>query len=378
MAIRGIMPLMQTWVDTTTRRNMLRYRWVVIAVLAVLLSGVAFGGRSDAAVPLDPEEQEFLQLINEYRQNNGVGPLTLSDTLSVSSERHSEDMGKYNFFAHDTVKSSYYRPGSRPWDRMAAEGYTYNTFKAENIATGYETAEEVFEGWRESPSHNAAMLDGHYHAIGIGRVYLPGPKHDWYWTTDFGGVVEPASPGAPADAPADDLQAQEAPAKPAAPTKEERPPEPVEDRGGLENGTMHGQGVWGQEARDGAKLILDDDYARLGGYHRGRDDLNQKIRVAKDSELLAYDIKIKAEELHDPSDRLLVRLTDEKGKQLAVLKKYTAEDAGKWRRERLDLSRFIGRTVYLSFYVKTDPARLTTFYLDNLVLREPVQAPTNE
>jgi uncharacterized protein YkwD len=333
---------------------MLKFRWIVIAVLAVLLSGVAFGESSEAADSYDAEEQQFLQLINEYRQDNGVGPLTLSDTLSLSSERHSEDMGKYGFFAHDTVKSSYYPARSQPWDRMAAEGYDYNTFKGENIATGYETAEEVFKGWRESPSHNAAMLDGNYHAIGVARVYMPGPKHDWYWTTDFGGVVEPAGP------------------------TEERARERARDLGRLENGTMRGQAVWKQEAKDGAKLILDDGYARLGGYHRGRDDLHQKIRVAKDSRLLAYDIKIGTEERERTFDRLVVRLTDEEGTQLAVLKRYTDEDAGKWRREKLNLSRFVNRTVYLSFYVETDPTQLTTFYLDNLLLREPAQAPTNE
>jgi hypothetical protein len=141
---------------------------------------------------------------------------------------------------------------------------------------------------------------------------------------------------------------------------------------------MHGQGVWKQEAKDGAMLILDDGYARLGGYHRGRDDLHQKIRVSKDSGLLAYDIKIATAERESPSDHLVVRLTNKDGKQLAALKKYTGEDAGKWRREQLDLSRFAGRTVYLSFYVETDPTRLTTFYLDNVVLREPLEAPTSE
>ncbi len=330
---------------------MLQFRWVVIAVLAVLLSGVAFGGSSEAADLYDAEEEQFLQLINEYRQDNGVGPLTLSDTLSVASERHSEDMGKYNFFAHDTVKSSYYPAGSPPWTRMAAEGYEFNTFKGENIAAGFETAEEVLQGWRNSPSHNHAMLDGNYHAIGIARVHIPGSKFGWYWTTDFGGVVEPAS-RASGDVPLDDL-------------------------GELENGTMHGQGAWKQKANDGAKLILDDGYARLGGYHRGRDDLHQKIQVSKDSELLAYGIKITTDERERPFDRLVVRLTNRDGKQLAVLKRYTGEDAGKWRRERLDLTRFVGRTVHLSFYVETDATQLTTFYLDNLLLREAAQAPTS-
>ena len=344
---------------------MLRYLWVVVAVLAVLLSGGALARTSAAAVSYDAEEQQFLQLINEYRQNNGVGPLTLSDTLSASSERHSEDMGKYHFFAHDTVKSSYYPAGSQPWDRMAAEGYDYNTFKGENIAAGYETAEESFQAWRESPSHNHAMLDGNYETIGIGRVNVPGANHDWYWTTDFGGVVDSTS-----RAPENGPPAQEPPEKGAG---------PVRDLGGIENGTMHGQAVWKQEARDGADLILDDDgYARLGGYNRGRDELHQKIRVANDSEVLAYDIKIGTDGREHPFDRLVVRLTDQDGKQLAVLNKYTDEDAGKWRRERVDLSRFAGRTVYLSFYVETGPTLLTTFYLDNVVLRDQAADPTSE
>ncbi len=334
---------------------MFRCRWVVVAVLAVLLSGVAFGETSDAAVSYDAEEQRFLQLINEYRQNNGLGPLTLSDTLSASSERHSEDMGEYGFFAHDTVQSSYYPAASRPWDRMAAEGYDYNTFKGENIAAGYETADEVFEAWRLSPTHNSAMLDGTYAAIGIGRANLTGSTFGWYWTTDFGGVVEPTS-----GAPEDDPQPQGGP---------ENPAEPVEDRGGIENGAMDDETVWEQEAEDGASLILDDGYARLGGYNRGRDDLYQKIRVANDSEMLAYDIKIGTDEREHPFDRLLVRLTDRDGEQLAVLERYTDEDAGGWRREKVDLSRFAGRTVYLSFYVETDPTLLTTFYLDDVVLR---------
>ena len=367
---------MLPWRERTIGGSTLRFRWVVIAVLAVVLSGVAFGESSEAVGTYDEEEEQFLQIINNYRQSNGVGSLTLSDMLSVSSERHSEDMGTYGFFAHDTVESSYYPTGSSPWNRMAAEGYDYNTSKAENIAAGFETAEEVFQGWRNSPSHNDAMLGGNYHAIGIARVYIPGSEFGWYWTTDFGGVVEPA-PLAPGEVPADDPQAQGAPEEPAEAT-EERPLEPLTDLDGLENGTMDGQAVWEQEAEDGANLILDDGYARLGGYHLGRDDLYQKIRVAEDSELLAYDIKITTEERERPLDHLVVRLTDEDGKQLAVLKEYTGEDAGEWRHERLDLSRFVGWTVYLSFYVETDPTELTTFYLDNLLLREAAQAPTSE
>jgi uncharacterized protein YkwD len=329
-------------------RRRLRYLWAVVVVLAVLIAGVAAGERSASASSYDSEELQFLRLINQYRENNGVGPLLLSDTLAVAAERHSEDMAKYSFFGHDTASSSYYPAGSKPWDRMVAEGYDYNTFKGENIAVGCESAGRCFELWRNSPSHNAAMLDGRYRVIGIARFNIAGTVRGWYWTTDFGGAPDPTS-HAPGES---------------SPTEEAN--EPVEDRPGIENGEMNDKAVWEQQATDEAELIL-DGYARLGDYDNGRDELRQEIRVGENTEL-SYRIKIETTERQHPSDRLAVRLMDRKGEQLAVLESYTDADAGGWRRDTVDLSRFAGRTVYLSFFVETDPLLTTAFYLDGVAL----------
>ena len=129
------------------------------------------------------EEQRLLELINGYRQENGVGPLVLSGLLSTSATRHSEDMATHDFFSHSTKESSYYPGGSSPADRAAREGYPTNVYTAENIAKGQLTAEEVFQDWRGSPEHDAAMLGEHYAAAGIGHV-------DSYWTADFGSVAD--------------------------------------------------------------------------------------------------------------------------------------------------------------------------------------------
>ena len=131
---------------------------------------------------------------------------------------------------------------------------------------------------------------------------------------------------------------------------------------------MNDDAVWEQEATDHAELIL-DGHARLGDYDNGRDELRQKIRVGENSHL-TYEIKITADEPLPPFDRLVVRLTNEEGKQVAVLEKYGGGDAGGWRRERVGLSRFAGRTVYLSFHAETDAAGLTAFYVDDVVLRQ--------
>lgn len=349
-------------------RRVTRKWWVTVALVAFLILVLHIGGNSASADPsYDSEEIEFLGLINDYRQQNGVGRLILSDTLTMSSEHHSQDMARYGFFAHNTVASTYYARGAQPWDRMVAEGYAYNTHKGENIATGYDTAEEVFQGWRESPSHNAAMLDGNYRVIGISRLYAPSGSHHWYWTTDFGGYVDPTSHG-PGELP----QAQEPASESVDEPNDEAKKRRTEDKGGIENASMNSQEIWRQKAKDGADLILEEGYARLGGYDDGVDDLSQKIKIGRETRLV-YGLRINSEEQKEertrPSDRLVVRLTNKEGDHLAVLRRFTDEDEGARRRPKVDLSRFAGRTVYLSFRVVTDKAELTTFYLDNVDLK---------
>ena len=338
----------------------------MVALAAVLISVLAAGGRGFAATSYDSEELQFLQLINEYRQENGAGPLILSDTLAVAAEHHSKDMADYDFFAHNTAASSYYPAGSKPWDRMAAEGYDYNTIRGENLATGTETAEEAFEAWRESPSHNAAMLDGRYRVIGIARVYEPNGNHAWFWTTDFGGALDPTS-----HAPGENPQSQQTQEEQQSSEDEKSQSEtqkPPRDKAGIENGAMNGGAMWEQKAKDGADLILEDGHARLGGYDDGADDLRQKIKVGKNTEL-AYELKIETAERGNQPDWMRVRITNEKGERVAVLRRYADDETDGWQLQTIDLSRFAGRTVYVDFRVRTDSNLLTTFYLDNVVLK---------
>ena len=68
-----------------------------------------------------------------------------------------------------------------------------------------------------------------------------------------------------------------------------------------------------------------------------------------------------------------MRLTDEAGKHLAIIESQTdadAEEVGEdcWIEGSVDLSHFAGKTVKLSFLVKTDEERPTTFYVDDVAV----------
>jgi uncharacterized protein YkwD len=341
---------------------MLRYRWFIVAALVILFVGlISVEVSAQTNDSYDPEELKFLKLLNKYRQDNRRPTLILSDALTTASERHSEDMGHYNFFDHKTIKSSYFPAGSDPWDRMARSGYDYpRSSRAENLAEGYETAQKVFEAWRASPGHDHNMLDGVQKVIGIARVHVPASKYGWYWTTDFGSEVDPTA-HAPGETPPSEQKASEKTDK-----------AQNTDGDGVEDGSMEGDAIWEQKTAKEGKSLIEGGMARLGGYDDAEDEISQKIQAHKDQKLI-YRVRIDTEETEHPADGLVVSLTDENGDHLATIDSHTDADAEKadkdgWIRDSVDLSQFAGESVRLGFLAKTDSQRPTTFYVDDVAL----------
>jgi len=165
---------------------------VITLVFAIVIASTALASPAQA-VSYNSEEIAFVQMLNDYRASNGLGALLVSDAASLACDRHNSDMGKYGFFSHTTGGSDWFAVGALPWDRMAACGYDYNTTMGENIAAGYATAAAVFAGWKSSSGHNANMLNPKYRVVGVSLVQLSGSRYGSYWTTDFGGYVDPSS-----------------------------------------------------------------------------------------------------------------------------------------------------------------------------------------
>jgi uncharacterized protein YkwD len=124
----------------------------------------------------DAEELAFITLINQYRVTNGRLPLNLQNQLGAAAELHSQDQARNRFSSHTGSD------GSTPDVRIARAGYKH-FFWAENIFFGGESAAEAFAWWRQSPTHNANMLQVAFVDMGIGRAQSSAGA--WYWTTTF-------------------------------------------------------------------------------------------------------------------------------------------------------------------------------------------------
>lgn len=163
---------------------------IALAAAAFASPGAARAGPNcSASASLDSEELEVLRLINDYRQDHDLPPLAPSETLSRAASWKSGHMAHNDYFGHDDEGLD------RGFvDRLHDCGYNYNTWVGENIAAGHESGADTFDQWRNSPAHEANILNSHYTAVGIGRVYDEGSTYDWYWTTEFGGVDDSSPP----------------------------------------------------------------------------------------------------------------------------------------------------------------------------------------
>lgn len=151
---------------------------------AAMLVAAGAPSRADAA-NLDSLEQDLVARINAFRSARGLPVLAVSDTLTAAAKWMSTDMGARNYFAHTSLD------GRSPTQRMADAGYpAFGTWTGEDLAAGFTTTTDVLNGWINSPAHYAVLVNPQYHAIGVGRGYAPGSTYGWYWTADFGGVVD--------------------------------------------------------------------------------------------------------------------------------------------------------------------------------------------
>ncbi|WP_214108772.1 CAP domain-containing protein [Acrocarpospora catenulata] len=121
-------------------------------------------------------ESNVVALVNAERaKKNNCQPLRVDHRLVQSARTHSIEMAATNSFVHESPD------GSTPWQRMERAGYPHGG--AENIARGYQTAEQAVAGWMASPTHRNNILNCRLTATGVG-VSL-GPEGPW-WTQDFG------------------------------------------------------------------------------------------------------------------------------------------------------------------------------------------------
>lgn len=130
---------------------------------------------------IDAQAKELLQMVNRLRKKGcrcgrkrmkSAPPLKLNDLLNQAAYDHARDMATNNFFEHQGSN------GSSVSDRISKTGYDWQAV-GENIFWGDVEIADVFEGWKDSPSHCKNMMNRDFKEMGFGKM-------DHYWVQDLG------------------------------------------------------------------------------------------------------------------------------------------------------------------------------------------------
>ncbi|MBF8150576.1 CAP domain-containing protein [Winogradskyella sp. F6397] len=117
-------------------------------------------------------EIEIMELINDYRINEGLNPLHNHETVKAVAFTHTDYMIEANSVSHDNF---FLRKQSL---QANADAYVVT----ENVAYGFSSAEAVVNAWLASPSHKD-NIDGDYTDFDVSAEQNSAGK--WYFTNIF-------------------------------------------------------------------------------------------------------------------------------------------------------------------------------------------------
>lgn len=164
-----------------------------LALSALLLSLMLAAPRARAqdAIFTQQVEARVLALVNDLRTEHGLPALQRESTLDQTADYFAGYMAR-------TERLDHRADGATPAGRVKQRGYVYCNL-SENIAMEYSSrgfaaetlARDLVEGWRDSPTHRANILDRVATQTGVG-ISRNG-KGEYYAAQLFG---RPPVPGA--------------------------------------------------------------------------------------------------------------------------------------------------------------------------------------
>lgn len=155
---------------------------VFIAGLAACADGPAGFAAPDrrpalSQANLDPEEAR--EMVNRYRAEKGLQPVSLNPKLTEAARQHAKDLARHDRISHTGSD------GSNPWKRVARTGYEAK-LAAENVGAGQRSLAEVFRNWRDSPGHDRNLLLSDATQMGIALERAPETRYGTFWTLVLG------------------------------------------------------------------------------------------------------------------------------------------------------------------------------------------------
>lgn len=107
------------------------------------------------------EGKKIISLTNNLRSSLSLSILSESSKLNLAAYKKVQDMFINQYFAHHSPAGL----DLEYWARQV--GYTNYSVIGENLAVGFDNAEDVMTAWKNSPTHYSNLVEPSYREIGV-------------------------------------------------------------------------------------------------------------------------------------------------------------------------------------------------------------------
>lgn len=129
----------------------MKYLWLAIFFLASCQTALAI------------DASDLLARTNLERTSAGLSPLALDSKLTEAANIKAKDMVDNNYWSHISPQ------GISPTQLLRQVGYKFKIM-GENLADGYDSADDVTEAWMNSPGHRRNLLNSKFCDVGFASI----------------------------------------------------------------------------------------------------------------------------------------------------------------------------------------------------------------
>jgi uncharacterized protein YkwD len=126
-------------------------------------------------------ESQILDLVNNFRAQNGLGALALDSQLNAAALEHSLDMACNAIISHTGTD------GTTWYDRVRKQGFANYNSARENIYVGNPAfggdAQGAFTWWLNSEIHRKTLMNPDAKLIGVAYIYSDASAYGGNYTT---------------------------------------------------------------------------------------------------------------------------------------------------------------------------------------------------
>ena len=142
------------------RKTLIFLTLFLVLTKIILVTAIFFFPKITTESIVDVDSQELIALTNQHREDLGLSQLSPNARLTQAAVNKARDLLTHQYFNHTSPE------GKRFSDWIKDVDYKY-FYVGENLAIDFDSNQDIFNAWLNSPTHRANIEKSQYQEVGM-------------------------------------------------------------------------------------------------------------------------------------------------------------------------------------------------------------------